>query len=220
MIFQCPTHGKCSYITHDSEAVRNSILHTSWQGGFASLIFDIVRCWVGASNAILLLEPTILELNSATSGVISVCPASMERCQIICGDASLLYLCFCTTPKWLEREDALWVNSERNCLDHKCGVFFPKQCSHCNGSGSDCGHGFSICRRVSRVRPSTLAYRFCRLCILPFSDASKMEIAVVPWLWLMFLPSEIQYAKCFQMAAGLSCRDSCPALQTPLQEVS
>ena len=54
-----------------------------------------------------------------------------------------------------------------------CSCKFPKQCSHCRGSGGDSGTGRLLRRRFGRLRPSTFVRRRGTSCMLPRSRAGE-----------------------------------------------
>ena len=51
---------------------------------------------------------------------------------------------------------------------------FPKQCSHCRGSGGDSGTGRLVCERFGRSRRSTFVRRRGTSCMSPRSRAGEM----------------------------------------------
>ena len=50
---------------------------------------------------------------------------------------------------------------------------FPKQCSHCRGSGGDSGTGRLVKRQIARLRPSTFVRRRGTSCMSPRSRAGE-----------------------------------------------
>ena len=72
---------------------------------------------------------------------------------------------------------------------------FPKQCSHCRGSGGDSGTGRLVCKRFPRLRRPTFVRRHRTSCMSPRSRA-KWSVAPLSsektlWFQHIFLSAQI-----------------------------
>ena len=67
----------------------------------------------------------------------------------------------------------LYANLFACVYELRCIKFFPKQCSHCRGSGGDSGTGRLVCRRIARLRRSIFVRRRGTSCMLPRSRAGE-----------------------------------------------